>query len=552
MMLWAVALVLLIACANVANLLLSRALARHKEMAVRSALGAGRGRLVRQLLTESALLGLAGGAVGLGLGWSIVMLFSKLRSFALPRFNTIELNGAVLAFTFGLAMVTGILFGLIPAIHASRPDLHEDLKGGAGSSLSPSRSRRLASNILVVSELALSLLLLSGAGLLLKDFVRLRAIDVGVRPEGVWTAAVQLPDARYEAEALQRQFAATLLDKLRRTSGVDAAAISTNLPAEGGSNGYVKLRGQPSTPMGGPLVEEHSVSPDYFRAMGIPLLAGRMPGDADVQKVAAIDQLFSDARKQKETLPPAQTNSIVIPTVINRRMKQYFWPNQDAIGKMFSYGSDNGPWHQVVGVVGDVRQWSLTHEPVPEAYWPFMDQRFYIVLHTRTDAASVTAEVRKTLAQIDSTLPLFNVRTMEQVIADGAQGTQFLSLLVGSFAVFAALLAAIGIYGVLSYIVNQRTREIGIRLSLGATRGRVLSEVLAKGMRLAAAGFALGIAGAIAAGNVMASLLHEVKPKDPAVLAGATALLALVALAACWLPARRAARLDPMAALRHE
>ncbi|HEX3879080.1 MAG TPA: ABC transporter permease [Bryobacteraceae bacterium] len=553
MMLWAVALVLMIACANVANLLLSRAVARQKEIAVRSALGAGRGRLVRQLLTESVLLALAGGAVGLGLGWSLVSLFSKLKSFALPQFNVIELNGAVLAFTFGLALAAGILFGLVPAIQSSRPDLHDELKGGAGSSISPSRGRRMATNILVVSEVALSLLLLSGAGLLLKDFVRLRSLDVGVRPDGVWTATVQLPKARYEKTLQQRELAMSLLDKMQHMPGIDAAALSSKLPLEGGSNGYVKVRGKPSTPMSGPLVEVHSISPAYFRAMGVPLISGRVFDDTDVKRAAALDDVASEARRKKEKLSPEQTNNTVYPAVINRSMQRQFWPNEGAIGKMFSFGADNGPWQEVIGVVGDVKQWGLTHAPVPEAYSAYTgDSGFYIVLHTPMQPTSVSTEVRQALAQADSTLPLFNVRTMEEVIGDSAQGTQFLSLLVGSFAVFAALLAAIGIYGVLSYAVSQRTREIGIRLSLGASRGRVLSQMLGEGMRLAGAGFVIGIAGAIAAGRVMASLLHEVKPQDPAVLTITTALLAVIALAACWLPAWRAARLDPTSALRHD
>jgi len=553
MMLWAVALVLLIACANVANLLLSRAVARQKEMAVRSALGAGRRRLVRQLLTESVLLAVVGGAVGLLLGWGLVSLFSHAKSFALPQFNVIQLNGTVLAFTLVLTLATGVLFGLAPALQASRTDLHEELKGGAGSSVSPSRSRRLASDILVVSEIALSLLLLTGAGLLLKDFVRLRNVDVGVRTEGVWTGALQLPKALYDDNAQQFQFARALLEKLRHIPGVDAAALTSVLPLEGGSNGYVKLRGKPSGPAGGPLVESHSVSPDYFRAIGVRLISGRVFTAADVARYAELDTRQSEAQRQKAKLSPDETNAMVYPAVINQTMARYFWPNQDSVGQMFSYGSDTGPWRQVIGVVGDVREWGLTHAPVPEAYSAFDGRSyFFVVLHTSMRPSSVTPPVRQALAQLDRSLPLFNVRSMAEVIGDDAQGSQFLSQLVGSFAAFAALLAAIGIYGVLSYAVNQRMREIGIRMSLGASRGRVLAQVLVAGMRLAVLGFAIGLAGAFAAGRVMASLLHEVDPRDPAVLLGTTGLLTLITLAACYVPARRAARLDPMEALRQE
>jgi len=554
MMLWAVALVLLIACANVANLLLSRAVARQKEMALRSALGAGRSHLIRQLLTESLLLALVGGSVGLLMGQGIISLFAHARSFALPQFNIIELNGTVLAFTFAVSVATGILFGLVPAVQASRPDLHEELKGGAGSSVSMSKKRRHATNVLVVSEMALSLLLLVGAGLLLKDFVRLRNIDVGVRSDGVWTAAIQLPEARYEKQPQQFQFAMALLDKLQRTPGVEAAALSDRLPLEGGSNGYVKLRGQTSAPMSGPLVEVHSVTPDYFRAMGVRLISGRVFTAADLERTAALDARLRDAREKKEKLPPAeQTNAMVFPTVINESMAKYFWPKQDALGQVFSRGDDNGPWQQVIGVVNDVRQWSLTHAPVPEGYSAFDGRSgFFLVAHTPLRPSSLTTAVGQTLAQLDVNLPLFHVRTMDEVIGDGAQGSQFLSLLVGSFSAFAALLAAVGIYGVLSYVVNQRTREIGIRMSLGASRGRVLTQVLVEGMRLAAAGVVVGVAGALALGQVIGGLLHEVKAHDPAVLLGTTGLLASIALAACYLPARRAARLDPMSALRQE
>ncbi len=553
MMLWAVALVLLIACANVANLLMSRAVARQKEMAVRSALGAARSRLVRQLLTESLLLGFAGAAAGLGLGWGIVSLFSHAKSFALPQFNAIELNATVLGFTLALALATGILFGMVPAAQASRADLHDELKGGAGSSVSPSKKRRLASNVLVVGEIALSLLLLAGAGLLLKDFVRLRNVEVGVRAEGVWTGAVQLPEARYEKAAQQMEFAQALLEKARHIPGVDVAALSDHLPLEGGSNWYIKVRGQPSTPIDGPLVEMHSVSPDYFRAMGVRLIAGRVFTAEDVAVAAPMDARQQEAWKKKEKLPSAETDAMVYPAVINKAMARRFWPQHDALGQVFSWGRDNGPWQRVIGVVNDVREWGLTETAIPEGYSPLTNWgRLFLVLHTPLRPSSLTAAARQAVAQLDGSLPLYNVRSMAEVIGDGAQGSQFLSLLVGSFAAFAALLAAVGIYGVLSYVVNQRTREIGIRMSLGASRGRVLGQVLAEGMRLAAIGFAIGVAGAIAAGRVMASLLHEVKPNDPAVLAATTGLLAAIALAACYIPARRAARMDPLAALRHE
>jgi len=551
MMLSAVGLVLLIACGNVANLLLSRAVARQKEMAVRSALGASRGRLLRQLLTESLLLAGLGGALGLLVAWILIAVASRSQSLGLPRFAVIQLNGEVLAFTFALALVTGVVFGLAPALRTSRPDLHEELKGGAGSSVSPSRRRRVTSNLLVAGEMALSLLLLVSAGLLLKDFARTRGIDIGVRAQGVFTAAVRLPDAQYKTDTQQFEFAQSLLEKCSRIAGVDSAAVSDRLPLEGGSNYYIKLRGQP-TLESNLLVEYHTITPDYFRAMGVRVLEGRGFEPTDAQQVAAINARF-DKLPEGTQVPKEETNAIITPAVINQTMARDFWGNRSPLGQMFSQGSDNGPWKQVVGVVNDVREWGLTHKPVPEAYEPFTGGgRFFVVLHTSREPLSVTPDVRRALGQIDRALPLFSVRTMDQVIADEAQGQQFLSTLVGSFAALAMLLAAVGIYGVLSYAVTERTREIGIRMSLGASRARVLGEIIFEGMRLAVVGFAVGIAGALAAGRVLASLLHEVKPGDPTIFAATAGLLAAVALAACYLPARRAAQLDPMTALRYE
>jgi putative ABC transport system permease protein len=552
LMLAAVGLVLLIACANVANLLLSRAMARQKEVAIRSALGASRVRLLRQLLTESLLLSVAGAALGLLLAWGGVTLFSSAKSYSLPQFNTVQVNAAVLGFTFALAIATGALFGVFPALQMSRPDLHEELKGGAGSSISPGRRRRFTSHALVVAEIALSLILLVSAGLLLKDFAGLRGLDIGVRRDGVWTAAVQLPEANYKAGRKKYDFAEALLERSRRIGGVDWAALSDHLPLEGGSNYYVKLRGQ-TAEMSNQLVESHAVSPEYFRAFAVRLLQGRVFTPADTQTALEYDIRFKAFYESGANPPADQTNDIVYPCVINQSMARFFWPNQDPLGKMFSQGGDNGPWRQVIGVVGDVWQWSLTHKPTPEAYDPFDGgSRQFLVLHTSLPPSSVTAQVRRALGELDASLPLYSVRSMDEVVAEHAQGQQFLSLLVGSFAGMAAILAAIGIYGVLSYAVRQRTREIGIRMSLGASRGRVLGEVLREGMRLALLGLAAGIGGAFAVSRILASLLHEVKPDDPVIFLATAGLLAAVASIACYLPARRAARLDPMSALRYE
>jgi len=307
--------------------------------------------------------------------------------------------------------------------------------------------------------------------------------------------------------------------------------------------------------MSGPLVETHDVTPEYFRAMGVPLLKGRVFTAADAQHAMELDTRRREAWEKKERLPAEQRNLMVYATVINQTMARSFWPDQDPLGQMFAGGGgdQNGPWRQVVGVVGDVRQWGLTQKAQPEAYDPlYAPSRVFLALHTSLAPASLTPAVRRALSQIDSSLALFRARTMEDVVDDNSQGQRFLSSLVGTFAALAALLAALGIYGVLSYAVTQRTREIGIRMSLGASRARVLGQVMREGVVLASAGLAVGIGGALAAGRLMESLLHELKPRDPAIFAATAALLAAVTLLACYIPARRAARLDPMRALRYE
>jgi len=552
MMLGAVVLVLLIACANVANLLLSRAVGRQKEMAIRGAMGASRFRLARQMLAESALLGIAGGILGLLFAWGGVRVITTLKHVGLPRANAIEINLAVLAFTFGVALVTGLAFGLFPALQNARPELYEALKSGAGSSGTTARHRGFLRDGLVIAEVGLSLLLLISATLLLKDFMRLRNTDVGVRSTGVWTGAIALPEVKYPHQQERFNFSEALLAKLRNVPGLDSVSISDKVPLEGGSNSYVTLRGQSTQAMSGPLVENHSVSPGYFRAMGIPILQGRDFTAQDATNALAIDLRQHEASEARITLPPGQTNAMMYPVVINQAMARYFWPNQDPIGQMFSFSEKNGPWRQVVGVAGDVKQY-LTHAPAPEAYDIFDGSSWLIIVaHSPSSSYSIAPEIRRALAQVDPGLPLFRVRTMDEIVAEHASGQQFLAGLLGLFAALAILLAGVGIYGVLSYLVTQRSREIGIRISLGATRGRVLTMTLKQGMRLACIGFAIGLVGALAAARVLASVLHEVHPRDVGIMVTAPLALAVVVLAACYLPAYRASKVDPMDALRQE
>jgi putative ABC transport system permease protein len=544
----AVALVLLIACTNVANLLLSRAAARQKEMALRMALGAGRGRLVRQLLTESVLLAFLGAAGGLVVAAAGIRLTS-LKLFSIPHINSIQINLPVLGFTLAAATLCGILFGMFPAVHTSRPDLQDELRRGAGSA-SSSRKRRLTSNTLVVTEVTISVVLLIGSGLLLKDFILLRRNNIGVRTENVWTAAFSLPDSKYSDVQKQRQFSTALLHALSSIPGVDSAAFTTHLPLEGGTNGYIRIRGDASTQLDNVLIESHYVTPAYFHVFGIPLLQGRGFTEEDLQSMRDQEKwaetLFSDGKDHNDDL-----DKMVFPVIINERMARLFWPKRNPLGQMYGGPNGHGPWSQVVGVVGNVKQRGVASEPAPEAYTSW-DSGSYLVLHTAGPVAGLAASVRHEVARLDPGLALYDLRSMDDIIAESAAGEQLIATLIAAFAALALVLAGVGIYGVLSYAVTQRTREIGIRLSLGATRENVLRLVLGQGSRLVLAGFAFGTIAAFAGQRLLASSLHLVRSNDPIIYALAPLCLVFVALLACYLPARRATRVDPLLALRHE
>lgn len=551
-MLCAVALVLLIACVNVANLLLGRSAARQKEMAVRSALGASRRRLLRQSLSESVLLALVGGGAGLLLGWAGIRLLLLLKGVVSPGTAPIGLNASVLAFTFLLALATSILFGLAPAWESARPAMLDDLKGGAGAAVSAGRRRRLVGNGLVAAEIAISLMLLVAAGLLLKSFVRLRSTDFGVRRNGILTAQVNLPSARYGTEAKILTFTQSLLQRVRALPGVLTAAMTDHLPLYGGTNGTITLYGKPANnndSNSAVWVEQHGITPGYFRTMGIPLIAGRELTEEDANQALTLDEELS------EHPTASQTQNAVYPVDIDLAMARMFWPHKNPIGRRFSYSGDAGPWMQVVGVVGNTRQWGLRVPPRPEEYQPFDGGTCcgtILVLRTSLPPLSLTNAVKKQLAALDPGLPLFDIRTMKQLVAQQTASARTESLLIGLFAGLAVFLAAVGIYGVMAYLVTQRTHEIGIRMALGAQKGDVLRLVLGQGLRMALMGVGIGIIAGLALTRFLSSLLYGVKPTDPVTFVTVSLVLVAVALLACYIPARRAMEADPMVALRHE
>ncbi len=535
-LLGAVVFVLLIACANVANLLLARAAERQKEMAIRSALGASRSRVVRLLLIESVLVALLGGGCGLVFAiWGVDLLVA-LKPVDLPRLTEIGIDRGVFAFTALLSLVTGLGFGLVPAWQASRSDLNEGLKESSrGATGGPGRQR--FRGMLVVTEVALSLVLLIGAGLMIRSFARLLSVDPGFNPGSVLTAFVSLPPSKYPEPQQQAAFFQQLIERTRNLPGVLSAAAASDLPLFGGNSTAFDVEGRPpSAPGQRGLIDYRMISPEYFQAMGMRLMKGR-------------------AFSERDTLDTPQV------VIINATTAARFFPNEDPIGKRIGL---SGPtdWREVVGVIGDVRNYGLDAEVKPEAYIPFLQNApgylagvasaMNVVMRTANDPLSAGPAFRSVVQSLDKDQPISVISTMESQLAESVAQRRFNMLLLAVFATLALLLAAIGIYGVIAYTVAQRTHEMGLRMALGASRADILKLVFAHAMLRTFAGVALGLAAAFGLTRLMSSLLYDVAPTDPLVFAGITALLVLVALAATYIPARRAMKVDPMVALRYE
>jgi predicted permease len=533
LLLGAVGFVLLIACANIANLLLVRAAGRRKELAVRLAMGAGRFRLMQQLLVEGMLLSVAGGGLGLFLSvWFKNALAAGLPS-TVPNTHPIDLDLRVLLFTFGLVVITGLVFGILPAFSGSRTDPIESLKEGGRGSSQGAEHYRLRSTLVVV-EVALSMMLLVGAGLLLRSFHRVLDTKPGFEPVHVLTAGINLPGSQYSQPAMVYSFYRQLLERLRQTPGVKAAGTSTDVPLLAGWNHVFTAEGYSPPPGAGFNLCYHSViSGDYLQAMGIPLLRGRYFNEED----------------------RSDTTHVLI---ISDALAKHYWPGQDPIGKRLKWGppESHSPWLTVIGVAGDVKQGPLEIATLPHTYEPYAQlgaiQSLKVVLRSEGNPEAMAAGLRTAVWGLDRQIAVDKIRTMDQVISRSTAARRFNLFLLGAFAGLALLLAAIGIYGVLAFSVSRRTHEIGIRMALGARPSNVVRMIFGEGTRVVGLGMLLGIAGALSLGRFLQKMLFEVRPADPLTFAGVVVALGLVAWAASYIPARRATRIEPVAALRHE
>jgi putative ABC transport system permease protein len=554
-LLGAVAFVLLIACANIANLLLSRAAGRQHEIALRAAMGASRWRLLRQLLTESVLLSLAGAALGLlAASWGVSAL-QAAQNLPIPRQNDIRIDLTVLLFTAAVSIAVGILFGLAPALHASGLNLSEELKKSAQAASGASGTRKVLRDALVVSEIALSLALLVGAGLLLRSFFQMRNVDIGIQSKKILTLQLNLPEKKYSTLAARREFFDRLLERLQHAPGIESAAVGTQIPLEGGSNGYILVPGQDDAGFKNQLFEWNYVTSDHFRTWGIPFLKGRNFNADDINRVAEVNLKVNEIFAAPN--PPKQLpKDLSWVAVINNTMARMIWHDEDPVGKTFMTG-DILPV-RVIGVVADVKARGIRGQIAPQAYYPLTgaldnaDRLWHVAAKTGVSPLSVLGTIRKELSTLDDSLALLKPRTIDDVISDAMLDTTLQASLLSAFAALALLLAAIGLYSVMAYLVTQRTHEIGIRMALGARRSDVLKLVLGHGSRLTLLGLALGVASALALNQLMRGLLFGVGANDMLTFTAVVVLLLVVALVACAIPAWRAAHVEPLVALRWE
>ena len=524
----AVGFVLLIACANVANLLLVRAMRRQREMAIRASLGAGRFTLIRQMLAENILLSLMGGAVGLVLAIWMLKLMTVLAPQNIYRLNAVTIDRRVVVFTLFVSFATSLFFGSIPALQVSRINLVTALKGRSAS-VSGSNAN---GTLLVITEVALALVLLTGAGLLVNSFIRLQSVPTGLQPEQLVAMSVNLPHASYRDAQARLTFIDRLMPKLAALPGLKSVAFGCNLPLDAGLQGTsFKVEGEPVVTTNAPHTHVSIVSPGYFQTLGISILQGR-------------DFAGSDTRDSPGVV------------IINSELARKYFGGQNPIGKRVDMGFREGVPLEVIGVTSDVRQTGLQADPYPGMFLPYSQYQSSVplvfVIRSANDPGAVAAAVRQELRQVDSQLPIYDVKTMDQVLYTVTARPRFLTFLLVVFAGIAVLLAAIGIYGIMSYTVAQGTREIGIRAALGAQRRDLLRMVLSKGLKLTLIGIALGVAGAFGLTRLMSNLLFGVSATDPLTFAGVTAFLVIVALLATYLPARRATKVDPLVALRYE
>jgi predicted permease len=534
-LLGAVGLVLLIACVNAANLLVARAAARQKEISVRAALGAGRGRLVRQMLAESLLISLLGGALGALLAVVSLQALVSFLPAGFPRTDAIHVNGFVFSFTALVAVATGLFFGLVPAVQASRTDPRQGLhEGGRGSGGSARQTRIRA--VLVVGEVGLACMLLVGAGVMLRSFVNLLRLDPGFQPEHVLTAEIALPDANYKTTDSVGGFYQRLLTNLKTLPGIAAAGAGTDLPWTGYDEnmGGFTIEGKIPPPHEEFHARYHTASPDYFRAVGIPLVHGRLFDERDIKGSPRV-------------------------LIINDVMARRYWPGEDAVGKRLTF--DDKPkesdWFRVVGVVGDVKDTPESKEAEPAFWWPVLQQPFpfanmTIVLRANSDPLRLTEALRTSVHELDPSLAVAHVRLLDRVAEEQFSTPRFALLLIGLFAALALVLATIGIYGVVSYSVSQRMHEFGMRVALGATSGNLIKMVMKQGVLMTVIGVAIGLGCALALGGVLDSLLYGVSARDPITLIGVGAVAIVTATLASLPPARRATSADPMTSLRAE